>query len=61
MGFSDAAGIGTRVGKGRPLAMMHARSPEQVQRATQALRAATSLSDQPLAPPPVIHEILMTA
>ena len=61
VGFSDVAGIGARVGKGRPLAMVHARPPEQAQRATQALRAATSLSDLPLAPPPVIHEILMTA
>ena len=61
VGFSAVAGIGTRVGKGRPLAMVHARSSEQVQRASEALRAAMSLSDQPCAAAPVVHEILVTA
>ena len=60
VGFSDVAGIGARVGKGRPLAMVHARSPEQVERAAEALRAAMALSDQPCAAPPVVHEILVT-
>jgi thymidine phosphorylase len=60
VGFSDVAGIGTRVGKGRPLAMVHARSSEQVHRAGEALRAAMSLSDRPCAAPPVVHEILVT-
>jgi thymidine phosphorylase len=47
------------VGKGRPLAVVHARSPEQVSQAAEALRAATALSERPLPPPPAVHEILI--
>ncbi len=61
VGLSDVAAIGARVGKERPLAMVHARSPEQVRQAADALRAATSLTDRMVSPPPVIHEILVTA
>jgi thymidine phosphorylase len=61
VGLSDVSGIGTRVGKGRPLAMVHARSPEQVRQAAEALRAATALSDGPVPPPPVIHETVVAA
>lgn len=61
VGLSDVAGIGTRVGKGRPLAMVHARSAEQVRRATEVLRAVVSLSEAPATPPPIVHEILVAA
>ncbi len=61
VGLSDVAGIGTHVGRERPLAMVHARSSEQVRQAANALRAATSLSDRAVSPPPIIHEILVAA
>jgi thymidine phosphorylase len=61
VGLSDVAAIGARVGRDRPLAMLHARSPDQVRQAVDALRAATSLSDRPVSPPPIIHEILVAA
>jgi thymidine phosphorylase len=59
VGLSEVSGIGVRVGKGRPLAVVHARSPEQVSQAAEALRAATALSERPLPPPPAVHEILI--
>lgn len=59
VGLSEVAGIGTRVGQGRPLAMVHARSPEQASQAAEALRAATSIADEAVAPPPIIHETLV--
>lgn len=61
VGLSDVAAIGAHVGRERPLAMVHARSPEQVRQAADALRAATSLSDRAVSPPPIIHEILVAA
>lgn len=61
VGLSDVAGVGTRVGKGRPLAMVHARSAQQVRRATEVLHAAVALTEEPASPPPIIHEILVAA
>lgn len=61
VGLSDVAGVGMRVGPGRPLATVHARSAQQVRRATEVLRAVVSLSDEPVSPPPVVHEILVAA
>jgi thymidine phosphorylase len=61
VGLSDVAGIGARVDRARPLAMVHARSREQARQAADALRAATLLSDRVVSPPPIIHEILVTA
>jgi len=61
VGLSDVAGIGARVGRDRPLAMVHARSAEQARQAADALRAATSLTDRAVSPPPIIHEILSAA
>ena len=58
VGLSDVVGIGSRVDKGRPLALVHARSPEQVVAARDALRAAMQVSDKPVEAPPVVHEIL---
>jgi thymidine phosphorylase len=59
VGLSEVSGIGTRVGKGRPLAVVHARSPEQVSQAAEALRAATALAERPVSPPPIVHEKLV--
>ncbi len=59
VGLSEVAGIGARVGRERPLAMVHARSPEQARQAAQALRAATTLADRAVSPPPVVHETLV--
>lgn len=61
VGLSAVAGIGMRVGKGRPLAVVHARSPEQVSQVAEALRAATVLSQRPVSPPPIVHETLIAA
>lgn len=58
VGLSEVAAIGTRVGRERPLAMVHARFPQQVRQAADALRAATAVSDRAVSPPPIIHEIL---
>jgi thymidine phosphorylase len=59
VGLTEVAGIGTRVGPQRPLALVHARTAEQVRQAAQGLRAAITLSEQPVSPPPIIHEILV--
>ena len=59
VGLSEVAGIGMRVGQGRPLALVHARSPEQASQAAEALRAATSIADEAVSPPPIIHETLV--
>ena len=59
VGLSGVACIGARVGKGQPLAVVHARTPEQLRAAGDALRAATKLSDSPVGPPPIVHESLI--
>ena len=61
VGLSSVAGIGTAVGKDRPLAVVHARSQEQVQWATEALRAATTVSEARIPPPPIVYETLVSA
>ncbi|MGH8290096.1 MAG: thymidine phosphorylase [Steroidobacteraceae bacterium] len=61
VGFIDVAGIGTHVGRDRPLATVHARSAQQVGRATEVLRALVSLSEEPASPPPIVHEVLVAA
>jgi len=59
VGLSEVAAIGAHVGRERPLAVVHARSAQQVRQAADALRAATSLSERAVSPPPIIHEILV--
>jgi thymidine phosphorylase len=61
VGLSEVAGIGARVGKDRPLATVHARSAQQVTRAAEVLRAVVSLAEEPVAPPPIVHEVLLAA
>jgi thymidine phosphorylase len=61
VGLSEVAGIGARVGRERPLAMVHARSQQQAESAAEALRAAITISSEPVSPPPIIHETLVSA
>ncbi|MGH8169376.1 MAG: thymidine phosphorylase [Steroidobacteraceae bacterium] len=61
VGLSSVAGIGAPVGKEQPLAVVHARSPEQVRWAAEALRAATAVSEERVSPPPIVHETLAAA
>lgn len=58
VGLSEVAGIGTQVGKSRPLATVHAQSARQVRHATEVLRALVSLAERPASPPPIVHEVL---
>ncbi len=56
VGFSEVAGPGDRVGAGRPLALVHARTEADAMEAAAALRSAFDLGAA--APPPraVIHD-----
>lgn len=58
VGFSDIASIGTSLGEGRPLAVIHASSEEDAAAAEENLLAAITLGS--VAPPerPVVYEIL---
>jgi thymidine phosphorylase len=56
VGFTKLAGLGAKVGKDAPLAMVHARNEATAARAEQSLRAAYHIGDT--APPPgkVVYE-----
>jgi thymidine phosphorylase len=56
VGLSDLAGIGSRVERGSPLAMVHARSEADADRAARALRAAYRIGDTTPAPRALIYE-----
>ena len=56
VGFSEVAGPGDRVGAGRPLALVHARTEGDAAEAVAALRSASELTDTP--PPPAGSAIL---
>jgi thymidine phosphorylase len=58
VGFTDIAPIGTAVDRKRPLAVVHAASDADAQRAICALRAACTIAAAP-APRPVIYETLV--
>lgn len=60
VGFSQFAGIGTRVDARRPLAMLHAADAAGFERAAAALRAAVAVEDE--APPagPLLRERITT-
>ena len=51
VGFSRVAGPGDRVGAGRPLALVHARTEGEAAEAAAALRSAFELADAPPSPP----------
>ena len=51
VGFGDVAGPGARVGPGRPLALVHARTEGDAAVAVAALRCAVELTSTPASPP----------
>ena len=55
VGFGEVAGPGDRVGAGRPLALVHARTEADAVQAIAALRSACELTAEP--PPPRISAI----
>ena len=56
VGFTDLAGIGDRVGAGRPLGIVHAGNPADAERAEQVLRGSYRLGPgSPSRPQLVIH------
>jgi thymidine phosphorylase len=54
VGFTDVRAVGTPVGEGEPLAMVHAASAEDVARAVAALQAAIHIADATPAVGPVV-------
>jgi thymidine phosphorylase len=56
VGFAETAGIGEAVSAGQPMAMVHAASDADAERAASELSAAITLTDAPLPPPPVVVE-----
>lgn len=58
VGLSDVAPIGTRLDKERPLAIVHAASPDDAARAAERLLAACTVSEEPPAKRPVIHRLM---
>jgi len=48
VGLTDLAPVGARVGRERPLALVHARSPDEAQAAAVALAAAYEIGDEPI-------------
>ena len=56
VGFSEVAGPGDRVGAGRPLALVHARTEADAMEAAAALRSAFDLGAAPPPPRAVIHD-----
>ena len=58
VGFTQLAGIGTRVERGEPLGLVHARDGAQAQAAAWSLRAACTLGEiAPLANPVIIESL----
>ncbi len=58
VGFSDVAAIGTQLDQHIPLAVIHAASEADAERAESNLRAACKLADSAPGPRPVVAEIL---
>ena len=50
VGLVDVRGIGERVSRDRPIAVVHARSPAAAEAAAAALRRAVSVGDEPVSP-----------
>jgi thymidine phosphorylase len=59
VGLSDMAGLGASVGPDRPLALIHARSMPEAERAAAMIREAMAVVDGPPepVPPPVLQRI----
>jgi thymidine phosphorylase len=58
VGFTDVAPIGAKVGDGRPLAMVHAASEADAQRAIESMQRACTIAAAPPQARPVICETL---
>jgi thymidine phosphorylase len=58
VGFSDIAPIGARVGRDRPLAMIHAADEKSASAAVHTLRAGCTIGTEPPASRPVIYETI---
>jgi thymidine phosphorylase len=58
VGFTDIAAIGTAVDRGHPLAVVHAASEADAQRAIHNMRLACTITSSPPPPRPVIYETL---
>jgi thymidine phosphorylase len=59
VGLTQVAALGESVGPGEtPLALVHARTDEDAQRAAEALRGAYALGDPPATEPPIVLEVL---
>jgi thymidine phosphorylase len=56
VGLSEVAGIGERVGPGRPLALVHARNRAAAETAAERLRQAVVIEADAPKPSPLIHE-----
>jgi len=56
VGFTDLAGLGSRVGEDAPLAVVHARDEVAAARAEQSIRAAYTIGDTAPAPGKVVYE-----
>ncbi len=59
VGLSEVAGLGDTVGPERPLALVHARNPDQAEAAAQTLRAAITVADTPPPEAKTIRERLV--
>jgi thymidine phosphorylase len=57
VGFSDVCGVGTRVTRGQPLAIVHAGSDEHAEAALRGLAAAIRIEDQAL-PLPTVYAVV---
>ena len=58
VGLGDIAAVGERVDPNRPLAVIHARKPEEAEQAARALRAAVTIGEGEVAEPPLISRLI---
>ncbi len=56
VGFSDLAGIGEEINRTVPLAMVHAATEADAERAIRAVQAAYRFSQTPPVDPPLVHQ-----
>lgn len=61
VGLSHVAEIGDDIDGERPLAVIHARSENDAQRAARQVRAAFTLGESPVSPPTLIRDVLRSA
>jgi thymidine phosphorylase len=55
VGLAEVVGIGEEVGRSRPLALVHAGSPEAAMEAARLLQQAFEITGDPVAPPPLVR------